>query len=175
MKRCPECNIEYFDITLEFCLEDGTRLVLNSTYQTETPTVTRANKPNLSTEKTVSLPYSSPADTLKISNEKSPQALSPVTLVDEKAAQQRNRILEIAPFAVALAHNWWQWVYLNNQYYLSFSSYVLSANFLMWLLLLVAGTTLGLLGIKRCQIKAFSFASLVILSINLILFMVPKR
>jgi len=174
MKRCPKCNIEYFDITLEFCLEDGTRLVLNSTNQTETPTVTRHNKPDLSTEKTVNLPYPSPANTLKISNTNSPQAFSPTNLVDEKAAQQSNRIWEIAPFVVALAHNWWQWIYLNNQYYSSFSSYVLSANFLMWLLLLATGTILGLIGIKRCQIKAFSISSLVILSINLILFMVPK-
>ncbi len=175
MKCCPKCNIEYFDKTLEFCLEDGTRLVLNSTYQTETPTIVRTNKLDLSTEKTFSLPYSTPAKTLEMGNVNSPQDFSQTILSDEKHTQQRNSILEIAPFVVALAHNWWQWIYLNTQYYSSFSSYVLSANFLMWLLLLAAGTTLGLLGIKRCQNKAFSFASLVILSINLIMFMVPKR
>jgi len=175
MKRCPKCNIEYFDLTLEFCLEDGTRLAINSAYRTETPTVPRANKSDLSTEKTVNLPYSRPANTLEKGNANSLHAFPQLTLTDEKSAQQRNQILEIAPFIVAMTHNWWQWIYLNNQYYSSFSSYVLSANFLMWLLLLAAGTILGLLGIKRCQIKAFSIAGLVILSINLILFIVPKR
>jgi hypothetical protein len=175
MKRCPTCNIEYFDMTLEFCLEDGTPLVLNSTNQRETPTVNRVNKLDLSTEKTVNLPYPRPENLAEKSNPNSPYPSPRMTSTDEKTISQRNQILEIAPFVVALAHNWWQWIYLNNQYYSSFSSYVLSANFLMWLLLLGVGTILGLFGIKRCQIKTFSIASLVILSINLILFIVPKR
>jgi hypothetical protein len=83
--------------------------------------------------------------------------------------------LEIAPIVIALALNWWQWIYLNNQYYSSFSSYVLSANFLMWLLLLTTGTALSLFAVKRCKNKRFAFASLVILSVNLILFLVPRR
>jgi len=74
-----------------------------------------------------------------------------------------------------LAHNWWQWIYLNNQYYSSLSSYVLSANFLMWLLLLAAGATVSLFAVKRCKDKGFAFVSLVVLSINLILFLVPRR
>jgi len=80
MKCCPKCNIEYFDKTLEFCLEDGTRLVLNSTYQTETPTIVRTNKLDLSTEKTFSLPYSTPAKTLEMGNVNSPQDFSQTIL-----------------------------------------------------------------------------------------------
>ena len=30
MKCCPKCKIEYPDNTLEFCLEDGTRLSLSA-------------------------------------------------------------------------------------------------------------------------------------------------
>lgn len=37
MKRCPECRRDYFDDTLSFCLEDGTRLV-DGTASDEAPT-----------------------------------------------------------------------------------------------------------------------------------------
>jgi len=30
MKRCPECRRDYYDETLSFCLDDGTRLVHGS-------------------------------------------------------------------------------------------------------------------------------------------------
>jgi len=175
MKRCPKCKIEYFDTTLEFCLEDGTRLVSASAYETETPTVTRSNKPNLTTEKTVNLPFSDQARPLEFRGAKPAETIPQTNLLKDKAVEQSNNILEIAPLVVALAHNWWQWIYLNNQYYSSFSTYILSANFLMWLLLLTAGAAISLLTVKRCQNKGYAFASLVILSINLILFLVPKR
>jgi len=61
------------------------------------------------------------------------------TLIKDKVTEQSNSVLELASFVIALAHNWWQWIYLNNQYYSSFSTYVLSANFIMWLLLLMMG------------------------------------
>lgn len=175
MKRCPKCSIEYFDNTLEFCLEDGMRLVSTLLHKTETPTVTKSNKPNPSTEKTISLPFSNPAKTLEFGDANEFQTISQTDLVKERITQQGNKALEIAPIVIALAHNWWQWIYLNNQYYSSFSSYVLSANFLMWLLLLTTGTALSLFAVKRCKNKGFAFASLVILSINLILFLVPRR
>jgi len=175
MKRCPKCSIEYFDTMLEFCLEDGTRLALIPSDKAETATITQSGKVNASTEKTLHLPFSSPAETLEFSGANSVQTIPQASLVKEKVAQQSNNVLEIAPFVIALAHNWWQWIYLNNQYYSSFSSYILSANFLMWLLLLISGAVTGLLGVKRCRNKGFVFASLIILSINLILFLVPKR
>jgi len=175
MKRCPKCSIEYFDNTLEFCLEDGMRLVSALSYETETPAATQSNKPNPSTEKTVSLPFSNPSKTLDFGGANKFQKIIQTDLVKEKITQPGNKFLEIAPIVFALAHNWWQWIYLNNQYYSSFSSYVLSANFLTWLLLQAAGATLSLFVVKRCKNKSFAFASLVILSINLILFLVPKR
>ena len=175
MKRCPKCSAEYFDNTLEFCLEDGMRLVPPLSYKTEIPTISKSNKPNLSAEKTVNLPFSNPAKTLEFGGANDFQTIPQTDLLKERVAQQSNNVLEIAPFVVALAHNWWQWIYLNNQYYSSFSTYILSANFLMWLLLLIAGAVAGLFAIKRCQNKGFALASLVILSINLILILVPKR
>ena len=92
-----------------------------------------------------------------------------------KYFSEPNKILEISPLVIALAHNWWQWVYLNNQYYYSFGSYVFSANFLMWLLLLATGGIIGLISLKKNQNKSFAIAGLVILAINLLLFLVPKR
>jgi hypothetical protein len=175
MKRCPKCSIEYFDHTLEFCLEDGMRLVSARSFETETPTVTKSNKPNPSTEKTVNLPFSNPAKTLELGGANDLQTIPQTDLLKERVAQQSNKVLEIAPIIIALAHNWWQWIYLNNQYYSSLSSYVLSANFLMWLLLLTASAAVSLLSLKRCKDKRLAFASLVILSINLILFLVPRR
>ncbi len=38
-----------------------------------------------------------------------------------------------------------------------------------------SGAITGLIAVKRCRNKGFVFAGLVILSINLILFLVPKR
>ncbi len=170
MKRCPQCKIEYFDEILEFCLEDGAKLVQFS----GSPTATKSNKPNPATAETVNLPFSNVPETVDFKN-------APVVVPDnltklpEAVASQSYRALEVAPIVIALAHNWWQWVYLNNFPYYSFTAYVASANFLMWLLLLAAGAAVGFLALKLCQNKGFAYASLVMMAINLILFLVPNR
>lgn len=175
MKRCPSCNIEYFDKTLEFCLEDGTRLLSVAQRESESPTVIRSTKTASTNEKTINLSFSGSAQPFKSDKAERVEPASQKTFVTDTFAEPRRTALEIAPLVVALAHNWWQWIYLNNQYYSSFTSYILSANFLMWLLLLTAGAVIGLWALRRGQNKGFAFASLVILSINLILFLVPKR
>lgn len=175
MKSCPKCNFDYTDNTLEFCLEDGTRLVSNRMFLTETPTVTRPSSVNQAAEPTVNLPFPAAAKTLELNDQNEAATISQNDSAKNPVIRQSDQILSIAPVIVALAHNWWQWIYLNNQYYSSFSSYVFSANFLMWLLLLIVGAVVGLFALKRCQNKSFAVASLVILSINLILFAVPKR
>ena len=175
MKQCPKCNIEYSDTTLEFCLEDGTRLVSISARNTEVPTVISSKETDPTTEKTMSLPFSAKMQTFDFGGVNSVDQARQKTLVKDKVVERSNTVLELAPFVIALAHNWWQWIYLNNQYYSSFSNYVLSANFLMWALLLTTGAVFGLLAVRRCRNKGFAYASLVILSINLILFLVPKR
>lgn len=175
MKNCPKCNLNYSDATLDFCLEDGTRLVAATKSEAEMPTVTRRNKPQATTEKTVNLPFPNPAKMLEFQNANDAQTISQTDLLKEKVGEQSNKILEFAPLVIALAHNWWQWLYLNNQYYSSLSTYVLSANFLMWLLLLAAGATVGLLAVRRLSDKGFAVTGLVILAVNLLLFLVPKR
>ena len=82
---------------------------------------------------------------------------------------------EYASIAIALAHNWWQWLYLEKQYVSSILDYIFSANFLMWLVLLVSGTAISLFVVRRSDRKIFGILSLVILAINLILFLVPRR
>lgn len=55
MKRCPTCKIDYFDEMLEFCLDDGAKLVLMSVSTGKMLTVTKPNKQNLTTNETVDL------------------------------------------------------------------------------------------------------------------------
>lgn len=174
MKRCPSCKLNYSDETLEFCLHDGNRLIPSVNAKTETPTVTFPNNP-AATEKTAQLPFSHPAGAVGLKGADSLQTKPQADLLTEKVFGQTGRVLDIAPVVISLAHNWWQWIYLNNQYYSSFWVYVFSANFLMWLLLLAVGTAISLFALKRSPNKAFAIISLVILAVNLLLFLVPKR
>jgi hypothetical protein len=187
MKRCPQCNLDYFDEMLEYCLEDGIKLISvsnplgNRASSTTAPAATELNKQKPTTDATVNLPISDVPLTLEVNTQNktlesssSTNALKANT-ISEKAVVQGNKVLEMAPVVISLAHNWWQWVYLSNQYYTSFSSYVFSGNFLMWLLLFVASAASGLLALKFCRNKGFAYTGLVILAINLLLFLVPKR
>ncbi len=174
MKQCPRCNLIYTDDTLEFCLEDGSRLVTDSSPQTETPTVFAAKKAAHTTEKTVNLPFSRKIENFDLKAEKL-QNTGHSQSIENKKDGRNLKIIEISAIAVALLHNWWQWLYLNNQYYSTFTAYVLSANFLMWLLLLAIGIGIGLYAVKLARNKSVPIISLVILAVNLILFVVPKR
>ena len=183
MKRCPKCNVEYFDEILEFCLEDGAKLLQVSGYGKAPLTDTKSNKPNPTTAETVNLPFSNIPETIEVKgsnqNIKAQTAARLDTVsaspLKEKVTSQGYKVLEVAPIVISLAHNWWQWVYLKNQPYYSLAVYIASANFLMWLLLLAAGTAVGLLALKFCQNKGFAYTSLVIIAINLILFLVPNQ
>lgn len=174
MKRCPKCNADYFDNMLEFCLEDGTRLIFASQQSgvttarsiPQTPTVGRQPAPlsNLNSEETV---------VIRNTGETGP-ANTDRPLQNEERSQTA-KILETAPIGLALAHNWWQWLYLEKQYVSSITEYILSANFLMWLLLLVSGILVSLLAVKHSKHKTLGIIGLVALAINLILFLVPRR
>jgi hypothetical protein len=181
MKRCPKCNLDYFDNMLEFCLEDGAKLIAFPNTRPIAPTVTQANPPGASTDKTVA--FNSPDEPKKAQME-TPGRIENRTvqnenvnknLLTENIAEPGLKVLEIAPLVLSLAHNWWQWIYLNNQYYSSVAGFLLSANFLMWLLLLLAGAVTGLLAVRYIRNKGFAYTSLVILAINLLLFLVPRR
>lgn len=175
MKQCPSCKFVYADDTLEFCLEDGSRLVSEPERLTETPTVYATKKSVADTEKTLNLPFSEPPATVEFRGAKNLQTPDDPALAKESSSKRSYKILETSSIAVALAHNWWQWLYLNNQYYSTFSAYVLSANFLMWLLLLAGGIGIGFYAVKRVPNKIVPIIGLVILAVNLILFAVPKR
>jgi hypothetical protein len=174
MKRCPKCNTDYFDNMLEFCLEDGMRLTFASqstgatTARTipQTPTIGQQPAPrsNLNSEETVVI--------RNVGDGKPTITEGPLQSAEQS---QTAKILETAPIVLALAHNWWQWLYLEKQYISSITEYILSANFLMWLLLLASGIIISLLAVKHSKNKTLGIISLVALAINLILFLVPRR
>lgn len=175
MKRCPKCNADYFDNMLEFCLEDGMRLTSVSDTGGKT---TQANPPRPTAAETVSLPFTGVPKTLEVPGSSSGEIETIVAKTDmvlPSIPAKTSSVLENAPIVLALAHNWWQWLYLEKQYVSSFMEYILSANFLMWLLLLAAGVIVSLLAVKRSERKIVAYTSLVILAINLILFIVPRR
>ncbi len=175
MKLCPHCNTNYSDQTLEFCLEDGTRLVSTNRSRTETPTMTIPGELKIANQDTFNLPSPNQPETVAFQGAKNLQPTIETNLIKDKSIVGSYRILEISSITISLTHNWWQWLYLNNQYYSSFSTYVLSANFLMWLLLLAAGTGVGVYTLKQSQNKIIPITSLVLIAINLLLFLVPKR
>ncbi len=176
MKRCPNCAAEYYDEMLEFCLEDGAKLFTVSKSASAAPTAAKPYEQKPFTEKTFNLPFTVEAQTIESVK---PNAARPTTRPTnfpiEKAKSAASQVLETVPVILALAHNWWQWLYAANQSYSSVSGFLISANFLVWLFLLAMGAAVGLLAFKRSENKGGALIALVILSINLILFLVPKR
>jgi hypothetical protein len=177
MKRCPKCYVDYFDNMLEFCLEDGAKLHVVSEPSGGPAAKTGTERVRSTVEETIS--FETPIMPAAPQPLEKPEIETVVThgLVQEAKPDRSNstRALEIAPIVLALMHNWWQWLYLENQYVSSIASYVFSANFLMWVLLLGAGIALSLKALKSLQEKAFAYISLVILAINLLLFVVPRK
>ena len=165
MKSCPTCETEYADDSLEFCLQDGTRLATaarpqkSTVRQVDQPTIafTGAQPPAAGTAKEVET------------------VVRQGPFQDRPAVQPRAAALEYAPLVLALAHNWWQWLYVQNQYVYSVIAYISSANFLMWLLLLALAVGASLFSLKALDKKGIAYTSLVVLAVNLILFAVPRR
>lgn len=161
---------------LEFCLEDGVKLSFLSKTEEESRTITHSTSQNPATAKTVNLPFSapfSPLDQHQTAN-LSP-TLSAGKKLEKKVKTKSFQILEVAPIVVSLLHNWIQWLYVSNQSYGSIGAFLISPNFVVWLILLIIGAVLGLLAVKYCEKKGFAYVSLVVLAINLLLLLVPKR
>lgn len=173
MKRCPKCS-RSFDDTLDFCLEDGVRLISLPSAATATTVETKQAQ-------TASPTVSYPIAPLRHAANDLSQAAETETVVARKEILGANAVIrpniafQYGAIAIALGHNWWQWLYLEKQYFSSFFEYVFSANFLMWLLLLVGGTAISLFVVRKSESKLLGILSLVILAINLILFLVPRR
>ena len=160
---------------IEFCLEDGERLLFFSKTE-EQPTITQSAARNPSTAKTVNLPFSAPASPLeKTKTESETPIFSATKKLETKVKTKSFEVLEVAPLVISLLHNWVQWLYVSNQSYSSIADFLISPNFLVWILLLLIGAVLGFLAVKFCQRKGFAYVSLVVLAINLLLMIVPKR
>ncbi len=168
MKRCLKCNTEYLDDSLEFCLEDGTRLAafVRSPENLRTPIV--ADSARAALPLTVSMPVlpDAPETETRVRNIEN----APKTTGANPAAA-----IGYAAVIIALAHNWWQWIYLEKQYMYSIPEYLLSANFLMWLLLLASGSVLSIFAVRKRETKVFGIIGLVVLAVNLILYLVPRK
>ena len=165
MKKCPSCQADYFDNRLEFCLDDGTRLLSTDTSTQERP---QAPKRPEVTEPLVRPPLNS-QETVVIG----PKQTEAARVIAPLAAS--SGVPETAALVLALLHNWWQWIYIEKVYISSIAEFLLSANFLMWLLLLSAGTAVSIYSIKVSRNRTLAIISLVTLAINLILFLVPRR
>ena len=173
MKRCPNCNREYSDASLEFCLEDGSRLV--SSLGTSLPqTIILPNtSPVLPTEK-INIPLQKAPQTIDINKVKT-TVQEKSQAVKENVVNKSIKVLEVLPIIISLAHNYWQWLYVTNQNSSDLMSFIISTHFLVWLFLLIVGAIFSLIAIKYGQNKGFAYTSLVILAINFILFLVPRR
>jgi hypothetical protein len=166
MKRCPRCNADYFDNMLEYCLEDGAKLFI-----TTAPNVATRSREQASVLGTAG-PLAAPISEQTVVLNKAENVGK-----DEQALprNETSQLITLVPTIVALAHNWWQWVYLEKQYVYPLTDYLLSANFVMWLLLLAGGILSGLYGLKHSKNRSYALIGLVVLAINLILFLVPRR
>ncbi len=176
MKKCPQCQTGYFDEMIEFCLEDGAKLaVVNSPTTAET-------KSFVTDQKSIETVFFDGRAELPKTINSSATVVQPAAAVTEqplslkqKTVEKGYRALEIGTLVLALAHNWWQWVYVDRQSDGSIGNFLLSANFLVWFLLLAAGTTLGVSSLKFSRRKDLAYAGLVILAINFLLLLVPRK
>ncbi len=167
MKICPKCKANYSDATLEFCLEDGTRLNFPAVNGTYTQEKTEAfNKI-----------ADAPPNNFDVSKETVLQnkATNKIAEIKEKVTYQGYKIIEIFPIVLALIHNYWQWLYLNKTDYANTISFLTSGHFIVWLCLLIVGVLTSIAALKYAKNRGFAVASLAILAINLLLSVVPNK
>lgn len=166
MKSCPQCKVDYLDDTLEFCLEDGTRLIISKdTNPTNARTAVLNNLVN------------QPQSEFEISKEPFVKSkdTNKLTQIKEKATSQGIKIIEIAPIVLSLTHNYWQWLYLNKTTYPDTISFLTSIHFVIWLFLLIIGVIISVISLKYGKFKGFAVTGLVILAINLLVSIVPIK
>ncbi len=178
MKRCGKCQKEYYDETLEFCLDDGSRLQKVDKLNNET-LIAPAIKPNLETGQTKTVVMTHQPDVQKLELPQTEHS-SNRQFSDKKEIIKRNvadtsvKILETLPIVLALAHNYWQWLYLYRQPTYDLRTFFTSYNFLVWIFFLISGLLFGMFSLKYGKNKGFAITALVVLAINVILSIVPK-
>jgi hypothetical protein len=160
MKRCPKCHQIYNDQTLEFCLEDGTRLILT----TDSSTINI--KTHLKTEV-----FGQKTDLIESTEKTNKNQIT----FKEKAFEKGYKTLEISTIVFALLHNYWQWLYLDKPNLYNLTDFFISLNFMVWFFVLIIGSVLSLTALKLCKQKSFPIVSLVVIAINVLLFIVPRR
>lgn len=175
MKRCPKCKTDYFDNMLDFCLDDGERLLLLNQHNTDfkeiSPTRAETSVLENNLNPTVFVPQIVKTG---IQNESPPELQNRSERIKQTVTLQWMRAMEIVPIILALAHNYWQWLYLSRKSYYEFSSYFFSVDFFIWLLLLILGSVFGIISLKYSKRKSFAITALVVLAINVLLSIVPK-
>lgn len=186
MKRCAKCYRQYADLTLEFCLEDGTPLVTFQSSNVEQTAVLYPLPPTVAAPLKVAEPETLPdfslpetqAAVLPRPTEKQ-QLQATITnkteVLKEKAISKGFQVLEIIPIIFALMQNYWQWLYFSRPQDFQFPDFLWSSNFLVWLVLTLFGLSLSLFALKSAKNKGFAIVGLVILAINLLLCIVPRR
>lgn len=166
MKQCPQCKVKYLDDSLEFCLEDGTRLILSTNND---PTNARNAVLNKFTNQPP-MEFANSKETI-LQNKQTTKLLD----IKEKATSQGIKIIEVAPIVLSLCHNYWQWLYLNKTTYPDTISFLTSSLFVIWFFLLIFGAIISFIALRYGKNKGFAIASLVILAINLLLSIVPNK
>ena len=169
MKSCPKCDAIYYDETLEFCTEDGSNLIKPLNKTEEIPTVLRTKIQDPTNAKTLNLPINATAE---IQNNKIDDK---ILNIKEKVTYQGIKTIEVIPIILALAHNYWQWIYFDKANFDKTIDLLISANFLIWILLLLLGGIFSFLALQYGKNKGFAITSLVILAINILLSIVPLK
>ena len=178
MKQCPKCQIKYYDETLAFCLDDGSKLKKIDRINSETLTAT-SFKPKNEITQAETVQFNKPAE------HNYPDLTGANIIVNKgsslkkenfkrNAVHSTHKFLEISPIVLALAHNFWQWLYLYKEPVYEVSSFLISYNFLVWLFLLLSGLMFGIFSLKYSKSKGFAITALVVMAINVILSIVPK-
>ncbi len=165
-------------------MEDGASLVLTSPEKEEIPTVVK-NKPDFAAaEKTLEFSeqnqplnnYLKEAEnTRQIEINPTVKIEEKLTNFKEKVSYQGLRAIEVLPIILALANNYWQWLYFNRANYRDTLSFLISFNFIVWFLLLIFGLVSCFIALKYGKKRGFAITALVILAINLLLSIVPLK
>lgn len=114
-------------------------------------------------EKTIQRDSPEPVKSFADANQTSPAQQKLVQFAENKAAA-------IVAVALALAHNYWQWLYLARPGGFEITT------FLVWLVLLATGAATAMLVLKFGRNgKGYAIIGLILLGINLLLYLVPRR
>lgn len=178
MKVCSQCKKNYYDETLEFCLEDGSRLSKIDGKNNELLTATKIKPSFENTQAETVFLNNAPVTGGSDLPETQPAILQTLTQKKENLKQNvattSQKFLEVSPIVLALAHNYWQWLYLFKHSTSPLSEFLISYNFIVWILLFLSGLMFGVFSLKYSKNKGFAITALSVLAINLILSIVPK-